>query len=88
MRKIIIAILALAFSYPLSAQQTTPEQLGYSQDTKLLIIHADDIGVSQSENAATLKALKEGSVNPGSIMVPCPWFNEIAAIAKENPNLD
>lgn len=88
MRKIVFAMLVFAFPFPLRAQQTTPEKLGYPKNTKLLIIHADDIGVSQSENAATLKAFREGSVNSGSIMVPCPWFNEIAAVAKENPNLD
>jgi predicted glycoside hydrolase/deacetylase ChbG (UPF0249 family) len=83
------AFLFFLFSTSSHAQSSsTPEKLGYPKNAKLLIIHADDIGVSQSENAATLKAFKEGSVNSGSIMVPCPWFPEIAAVAKENPDMD
>ena len=64
------------------------ERLGYPADTKLLIIHADDIGVSHSENMATIYAMENGSVNSGSIMVPCPWFGEIVTYSKQNPKWD
>ena len=62
--------------------------LGYNDDTKLLIIHADDIGMAHSVNQASLHALREGLVNSGSIMVPCPWFPEIAAYCREHPEVD
>lgn len=64
------------------------QKLGYPEDTKLLIIHADDAGLSHSENQATIKALQNGSVNSYSIMVPCPWFFEMALFAQKNPNYD
>ncbi|MBS7255730.1 polysaccharide deacetylase family protein [Flavobacterium branchiicola] len=64
------------------------QKLGYPENAKLLIIHADDAGLSHSENQATIKALQNGSVNSYSIMVPCPWFYEMAVFAKNNPNYD
>ena len=61
---------------------------GYPDDARLLIIHADDLGLSQSTNAAVIKAFENNAINSGSIMVPCPWFPEIAVYAKENRGLD
>ncbi|WP_116772533.1 MULTISPECIES: polysaccharide deacetylase family protein [Maribacter] len=63
-------------------------KLGFSKNSKLLIIHADDAGLSHSENIATIESLKMGMVNSYSIMVPCPWYYEMACFAKSNPEFD
>ena len=68
--------------------KTVAEQLGYDKNTKLLIIHADDIGVSHSVNKASFQAFQSGAISSGSIMVPCPWLLEVAAFAKANPQFD
>ncbi|MEH6680992.1 MAG: polysaccharide deacetylase family protein [Sediminicola sp.] len=62
--------------------------LGIPKNSKVLMVHADDAGLSHSENRATMETLQYGSVNSYSIMVPCPWFYEIAQFSKNNAQLD
>jgi predicted glycoside hydrolase/deacetylase ChbG (UPF0249 family) len=64
------------------------ERLGYPADAKLLILHADDLGVSHSVNAASFEALDKGDITSASIMMPTPWVSEVAAYAKAHPNAD
>ncbi len=64
------------------------EPLKETNMEKLLMIHADDAGLSESENRATIECLKKGLVSSYSIMVPCRGFQEIALFAKENPTYD
>lgn len=64
------------------------ETLGFNEGSKLLIIHADDAGLSHSGNSATIAALQQGSVNSYSLMVTCPWFYEMAQFARENEHFD
>jgi len=87
------ALLTLALAGTLAAPAapsapTLAERLGYVRDAKLLIVHADDLGEWHAVNEATTRALAAGRVNSGSMMVPCPWFPEIAAWAKEHPEAD
>ena len=68
--------------------QTLAERLGYTATDKLLIVHTVDLGMSQSVNAASIHALESGLVNSAAIMVPAPWFPQIAAWAKAHPEAD
>lgn len=73
----------------LSAQtKTVAERLGHPANAKLVILHADDLGVAHSVNAASLEALDKGIVSSASVMIPTPWMTEVAAYAKAHPNHD
>jgi len=63
-------------------------RLGYPADAKLLIVHADDVGVAHSVNAATFKAFESGLVTSASIMIPCAWLPEVAAYARAHDGAD
>jgi predicted glycoside hydrolase/deacetylase ChbG (UPF0249 family) len=87
-----LSLFLLAIAVRCASTQGTPnslaEKLGFPRDAKLLIVHADDVGVTHSVNAATIKGLESGLVNSASLMVPCPWFPEIADYAKSHPDAD
>lgn len=92
MRGIAVAFAIYFLLWPmtrLSAQsKTLAERLGYPRDSKLLIIHADDLAVAHSEDAASFDALDKHAATSASIMVPCPWLTEVAAYARAHPDAD
>lgn len=87
MKNLLLPALLLIF-LTATSQQTLQERLGYSKNAKLLIIHADDLGVAHSQNSASFNTLEKGSATSASIMVPCPWFSEVAAYAASHPGAD
>lgn len=75
--------------------ETWGEKLGFPAGKKVLILHADDIGMCYEANMAAKAMLTTKSQIPGvmqiqsaALMVPCPWYNEMANWYKENPDYD
>jgi len=68
--------------YPLQVR------LGYPRDAKLLILNADDLAVSHSEDVASFAALDQKLITSATVMVPCPWFLEAASWHRRNPQFD
>ena len=79
----ILILITLAGS-----AQTLAERLGYPAGTKLIVVHADDLGETHAVNAAAIKAMEGGTINSASLMVACPWFPEMADYAKTHPDVD
>src|SRR4051794_29350693 len=89
MRFLLVSSLTVAVASALSAQtRTVAERLGYPADSRLLIIHADDLGFAHSADAASFDALNAGAITSASIMMPTPWVTEVAAYAKAHPEAD
>jgi chitin disaccharide deacetylase len=82
-----VALLLLASTLP-GQTRTIAERLGHPANAKLLILHADDLGVAHSVNAASFDALDRGAISSASVMVPTPWITEVTAYASTHPNAD
>ena len=82
-----VVLLLLASTLP-AQTRTIAERLGLPASAKLLILHADDLGVAHSVNAASFDALDRGAISSASVMVPTPWITEVAAYARAHPEAD
>ncbi len=84
---ILLIVLNSACGYG-AETKSLAERLGYKATDKLLIVNGDDVGMCHEANLATIECLEKGIMRTATMMVPCPWFPEIAAYAKEHPDKD
>lgn len=64
------------------------KKMGFSPQDKVLVVHADDVGITQSSIDAFLELTDFGTVSSGSTMVPAPWLPAVAKMFQANPTLD
>ena len=84
-----LSVLSMVITSTAPAQtKTIAERLGHPASSKLLILHADDLGVAHSVDAASFDALDKGNITSASVMMPTPWVGEVAAYAKSHPDAD
>ena len=67
---------------------TLGERLGYGAHKRLLIVHADDLGITHSVNAAFISGFATGLINSGSVIVLGRELAEIATFARSHPDAD
>jgi predicted glycoside hydrolase/deacetylase ChbG (UPF0249 family) len=58
---------------------TLVEALGYPPTACLLIVTADELGVTHAANTAVYRALREGAATAAGLVVPGPWAREAAS---------
>jgi chitin disaccharide deacetylase len=87
MKRLFIFLL-MFFILLAGKTQTLAEKLGYKNTDRLLIVNCDDAGMCHAANNAEVEGQQKGLITSGSVMVPCPQFQEMARLAKENPKLD
>ena len=64
------------------------QQLGYDAHDRVLIIHADDVGMCQASVSGLAELFDFGLLSSAAVMVPCPWFQYAAALARAQPAWD
>ena len=79
----------LAFKFILNKQTNNDfdkisQTLGFESTDKLLIIHADDLGLCESVNSATFESFKNGSISSASVMMTTDEINEVASFNNNN----
>lgn len=52
------------------------ERLGYSTNSRLLIVTSDDLGTCHAANVGVYETLRDGVATSAGLMVPCPWARE------------
>ena len=62
--------------------------LGFAATDRVVVIHADDLGMCQATLPAFVDLLEAGLVSSGSVMVPSPWFPHATALLRARPTAD
>ncbi|MBC8183384.1 polysaccharide deacetylase family protein [candidate division KSB1 bacterium] len=82
-----VLFICLAFGKNDSVK-TWGERLGFPKDKKVLILHADDLGMCPEANEAGEQMFSKNEIQSGSIMMPCPAADEFIEWYKNNPKKD
>ncbi|NNE78320.1 MAG: ChbG/HpnK family deacetylase [Pricia sp.] len=67
---------------------TWAEKLGWPAGKKVIMLHADDVGMCPEANIAARQQLEAGDIQSAAVMIPCPNAEEFITYAKNNPNMD
>ncbi|MFS4418031.1 polysaccharide deacetylase family protein [Maribacter sp. 2307ULW6-5] len=68
--------------------KTWAEKLGWPAGKKVIMLHADDIGMCPEANQAAEKQMTEGVIQSAAVMIPCPNAKAFIMWAKDHPEMD
>lgn len=66
----------------------TLKRLGLAPDDRVVILHADDIGMCHATVQAYADLLEFGLLSSAAVMMPCPWALSAAEVCRANPQAD
>ena len=67
---------------------TWAEKLNFPKGKKIIMLHADDIGMCEEANTAAINYLKNDNIQSAAVMMPCLYAAEMIEWAKKNPKED
>ena len=73
---------------PTSPPNPALAALGYAPDDRVVIFHADDLGMCQATVSACLDLFGAGTLSSASVMTTCAWAPAAAGVAREFPDAD
>ena len=92
---IIIFVMFIRLSYGGTDQDALQneyanqaEKLGFPAGRKVLILHADDIGMCEEANMAVIPYLENQQIQSASVMMPCEYSDEFMQWYKANADYD
>ncbi len=68
--------------------ETWAERLGFDAGKKVIIIHAQEMGLCFETNAAGRRLCEQGAACSSTAMAPCPWFADYAAWSRGHKRAD
>jgi chitin disaccharide deacetylase len=71
-----------------NAEGTWAEKLGFPEGRKVIIFHADDMGMADEANEATFFLLENNFIQSAAAMAPCPAYEDAINWAIDNPLTD
>lgn len=69
-------------------RMTWAEKLNFPEGKRIIILHADDIGMCEEANIAAINYLKNDNIQSAAVMMPCLYADEMIEWAKKNPKKD
>lgn len=69
-------------------RMTWAEKLNFPEEKRIIILHADDVGMCEEANIAAINYLKNDNIQSAAVMMPCLYADEMIEWAKKNPKKD
>jgi hypothetical protein len=85
----LVALLAFAAAlFDVVHADTWAERLGFPAGAKVIVLHAQEMGMCHETSAAATRLLENGSIRSAAAMAPAPWFADAARWSVEHPAAD